>query len=247
MSLWETIKKGFGIASMKANDAAEAALNPVDSAKLQLKKDNDALATANENLTKARKDYYVEKNALDKAKNNIVELEQKAKQLVTQYRQQGLTDEQIAGKIATIQDAMIADISKNKTIITSKEANVTQLDNMVKTFESQIKQFKMKIEQRENQVKMLETRSHMVDTKEKIAAAMSNLNVDGTADDLLRLEASIEAKEANSNALLDQSAMYQSSADKIDALLIESANKTVDDPFASLLAAPTSKPLLENK
>lgn len=223
MGLLKTFKKAMGIGAMKAEEAIDDALNPIDKAKLEIKEKKEKLATAKSSHLKAREAYFIEKNKLAKYTNEIEGHKQKLLQIVTNYRNQGIADDVIATKIAPVK-ANIADTLKtlNESVATQTPI-VAKHEQTVEKFGQMIKTFEREVNKKEQELKLLESEYNMADTTSAIAEAMNELNTDGSSDDLAKLRAKTEAKNAQAEALMAHASANASAEDSLDALLLDSS------------------------
>lgn len=246
MGLFKTFKKAIGIAEMKADEALDEALDPVDKAKLNIKNKKAKLADANKNLTKVREVFYIEKNKLTKFEDDLVDLEDKKAEIITameNFKKKGMDAIAIKDKVAKPFAKIVENIEQMNANINAQAPIVAQHEASVKKFEEVIAVFEKELKADEHEVKILESQYNIADTTSAIADAMNELNADGSADDIAKLRARKDAKQAKADALMAGVLSNQDVGDSIEDLLKESQASSPTAELDSLLGLSDSPAL----
>jgi len=227
MGLFGTLKKAFKIGEMKADQALDDAINPIDKAKLNIKEKRSKLATAKKSLTKARETFYLEKNKLTNLVNKLQDLEGKKAKLVQTmqgFQKKGLSPEEIKAKVGKVFVNITEEMGETQISINSQKLVSDKHEKTVEKFDDMIKLFDKEISKDENEVKLLESEYNMADTSSAIADAMNDLNSDGSADDIAQLRAKKDVKAAKANAMIDSMMAGKETETSLDELFLESSS-----------------------
>jgi len=238
MGLFSTIKKAIGIAEMKADEALDDALSPVDKAKLNIKNKKKKLADARINYDKVREIYFIEKNKLARIEDDLEGLNAKKEKIIVamnNFKNQGLTPDQIKAKVSKT-FASITDGIQEKTGLITPQAQIVSTHKVaVEKFDSVIKVFEKELRKEENEVKILTSQYQIADTTSSIADAMNELNADGSADDIAQLRAKRDAKQAKADSMMDGVLSNQDVGDSLDDLILESSSGSSGSELDALL------------
>lgn len=238
MGLFSTLKKAVGIAEMKADEALDESLNPVDKAKLNIKNKKAKLTDAKKNLTKVREVFYTEKNKLTKFEDDLVDLEDKKAEIIVameNFKKKGLDSNAIKAKVAKPFAQIVENIEQMNSNISAQAPIVAQHEASVNKFEDIIAVFEKELKADEHEVKILESQYNIADTTSAIADAMNELNADGSADDIAKLRARKDAKQAKADALMAGVLASQDVGDSIENLLKESEGTSATSELDALL------------
>jgi len=248
MGLFGTFKKALGIAEMKADEALDDSLNPVDKAKYNIKQKKDKLASAQKSFDKANTTYYTERNKLNKLVDTGKVLAAKKDEIIVAmkgFQAQGMDADAVRAKVGPAFTEITSQIDENAGLVNTQTSIKQGHEKTVSKFKEMIAIYRKEILKDENEVKLLESQYNMADTTSAIADAMNELNADGSSDDIAQLRAKQEAKQAKADALMDNIQSNTNVVDSIDALLMESKAINPSSELDMLLAGTT--PVIESK
>lgn len=247
MGILDSIKTMLGITLMKTDKALRDSIDEVDKMNLAINNEKEQLKKANEALKETRVRHKLDKKAIEDAQTSLKELEQKAYTMVENYRRKGLSDDEIAAKVATVSDSMTRDIERLKNIITSKTPIVESLAKSIVAFEQKISSIESTIRNNESQAAMLATNIEVAKTSKMIANTSAAMNESSSTATIANAKQVVNRLEAEAQAMLEQAEFQGSSEDKLDKLLAESARGDVENnPFAKALAG-NKQAQIENK
>ena len=241
MGLFSTFKKALGIAEMKADEALNDSLSPIDKAKYNIKQKKDKLASAQKSFDKANTAYYTERNKLNKLVNTGKALNAKKDEIILAmkgFQAKGMDAAAVKAKVGPAFTEISSQITENASLVQTQTSIKEGHEKTVTKFKEMIKIYKKEVLKDENEFKLLESQYNMADTSSAIANAMNELNADGSSDDIAQLRAKQEIKQAEADALIDNIQSNENVMDSIDSLLLESSSSNPTSELDMLLAGP---------